>query len=904
MHLLSSNKLPSNKSSCNNSFCNSTSLLYRFGILSLLFCLAGQTLAASLLEANETFQKGDYRQAIEDYQSVDKSDGQAAAVGLSRSYTMIGEYEKAIAACKDALKNFPNSAAIQTQMAEVHFTKGESDRALEILKSVVSGTNATLRSLVMYGEYLQYRGKLDEGAVYLNAARSEFKSRFSANSEDTALAGRAEWKLGNFQGANNLFREATRLDRFNAEAQVWWGDLFAAKFNQAEALQSYQLVLEYNPLHVHAIVGYARQSGNKKALERALFTNPKATDVFTTYAELAMKQNKWDEASSYLNAALPNNSESLDVLIPLVGIAALTEQTKEYDALLAQAAVVRPNHAELYTRVAEYFSNDYRFTEAVEFSRKAIAAQKDYWPAYTQLGTDLIRLGEEEEGREALEMAFENDPYNVWTNNTLKVFDTLDTYVTMESKHFKVRMLPTDAKVLWPYMEPLLEEAWTTLSKKYGYTPEAPVLIEVFNKREDFAVRSIGLPDIGPLVGICFGKVITLISPDTLSANWQEIAWHEFAHIITLQMTKNRIPRWLSEGVSVWEEHQNRQEWGMRQDMDIARAIADGKLYPIEKIDDAFMNAQSDADLNLAYLQSNLVVEYVADKYNFKKLRDLIQAYGTLDTNEEILERVFDKSVKEINQEFSAWLENRVAETNVYVHTEDTADDGPANHHGVRNNSSAVLAELYNHESVKEHMLERIRNEPRDFQAYLQLGIVLFKEEKYTEAEKYLQKAKEILPYYTSYPSPPVVLAQIYQAQNKTDLYLKELEYITKYHQHDFDSPFILAKEAMKKKDYDKARYYLERAAGVDPYRLELHKEYASLADAMKQHDISVREYEIVAELDRTDPVSSYTNLAGAYLRAGQRDQAKHNSLLALEIAPTYQPAQKVLLEVVSNDAK
>ena len=883
---------------------NNVSVVSKFSAGLLVLSLSMPSFAASLVEAIEMFQKGDYRQSIEQFESLDKSDGDAAAVWASRGYAMLGEYEKAIAACQNALREFPNSPTLQTQMAEVHFKKGESDRSLELLKRVVNGTDATLRSLVMYGEYLQYRGKLDEGAIYLNAARSDFNARFSASSEETALAARAEWKLGNFQEANNLFREANRLDRFNAEAQVWWGDLFADKYNEAEALQSYQLVLEYNPLHVDAIIGYAQQSGNKKALERALFTNPKSTGVFTTYAELSMKQNKWDEASSYLDAALANNIESLDILIPLAGIAALKEQTSEYQKLEQRAVIIRSNRAEMFTRIAEYFANDYRFTEAVDFARRAVAEQEDYWPAHTQLGLNLIRLGEEEEGREVLEVAFENDPYNVLTNNMLKVFDTLDNYVTLESAHFKVRMDPADAKVLWPYMEPLLEDAWTTLSKKYGFEPEAPVLVEVFNKREDFAVRSVGLPDLGPLVGICFGKVITLISPDTLSANWQEIAWHEFAHIITLQMTKNRIPRWLSEGVSVFEEHQNREEWGMRQDIDIVRALDDGKLYPIESIDDAFMNARDNADLNLAYLQSNLVVEYIFEEYKFPKLRELVMEYGSLDPTEEIVERVFDKDMKEFNQGFSAWLENRVEETNIYVHNEDTADDGAAHGHGVRNNSSAVLAELYNNDSVKEHMLERIKNEPRDFQAYLQLGIVLFKEELYGEAEKYLKQAKEILPHYTSYPSPPVVLSQIYKAQNKTELYLKELEYIVRYHQHDFDAPFILAQEAMKNKRYDRARYYLERAAAVDPYRLALHREYAALADATRDHAISVREYEIVSELDKTDPVASFTDLAGAYLRAGQSTQAKRNSLLALEIAPTYGPAQEVLLSVIENEGR
>src|SRR5690606_40541705 len=106
-----------------------------------------------------------------------------------------------------------------------------------------------------------------------------------------------------------------------------------------------------------------------------------------------------------------------------------------------------------------------------------------------------------------LELAFDNDPFDVMTSNLLKVFDTLDSYVTLTSEHFEVRMSEKDSRVLWPYMEPLIEESWDTLVAKYGFEPEGPVLIEVFERTDDFAVRSVGLPDIGPLVGICFGKV-------------------------------------------------------------------------------------------------------------------------------------------------------------------------------------------------------------------------------------------------------------------------------------------------------------------------------------------------------------------------------------------------------------
>lgn len=860
-------------------------------------------LAASVLEADDAYQQGEYRNAVKLYRAVEGPEPEQirGAVGLSKSLAMVGQLEEAADAVREAISRHGSEPVLVTQLAEVLFTMGQSSRAMDVLSEVVDSRNVTLRALVKYGEMLQYRGRRDDAEAYFATATAEFNSRINATAEDVALAARAYQFLGDFQDANRLYREATQMDRNNAEAQTWWGDLFAEKFNSAEAMQSYRTVLQFNPNYPPALIGLALASRNKEPLEQALFTNPGSPKVFAAYAELSMKQNKFDEASSYLNAALPNNEEDLDIIIPLAGVAILRDDTEEYEHLEAIANEIRPGNGEFYTRIGEYFSNDYRFKESIEFARKAIAVQPDYWPAYTVLGMNLVRNGEEEEGREVLELAFDRDPFNFWTSNMLTVFDTLDTYVTRESEHFKVRLSERDAMILWPYMEPLLEEAWDTLSEKYGFTPEGPVLVEMFEKREDFAVRSVGLPDIGPLVGICFGKVITLISPDTLSANWQEIVWHEFMHVITLQMTQNRIPRWLSEGISVYEEFQGRQEWGRHQDLDIERALNENKIFPIERIDDAFTLAQSDDDLNLAYLQSYLVVDFVAEEHGIDGLKQLISAYGTHAGTREILQDVFDQSPRQFNQAFSHWLETRMLKVNVFVSEDDASDDGAAHGHGQRNNSSALLAEQYSNDSLKRYMTERIRENPRDFQAHLQLGIVLFKEKEYDEAEKILLEAKEILPKYTGFPSPPLVLSQIYEARGEEKKYLKELEFMIQYHQHDFNAPMVLARHYMDQGDYQKADYYLQRAISVDPYRLDVHQEFAKLAEHVNEPRLRIREYEILARLDNTDPVNSYTRLAEAYLDGGEKSQAKNSSLRALEIAPTYEPAQQVLLEAVGE---
>lgn len=868
-------------------------------VATTLLLLSQQTMA-SLAEADRLYQRGEFSRAGELYLDARDEQSVRAAVGASRSFAMIGEYDRAIELCREALEVVDDDALLATQLAEVLLVTGRSDEALEVLETVVDRRDVPIRALVKYGEVLHYRGKRDDARAYFSAAIAEYSSRTDVDSEQIALAARAHWLSGNHQQANALFREATRADPNNMEAHVWWGDLFAEKFNDAEAAQSYRTVLEFNPNYVPAVVGHARVSRNKKALERALFTNPKSSEAFITFAELALQQNKFEEAKSYLNAALPNNPESLEVITPLAGIEKLRDNEAGYEEWRKQAESIRPDSGEFYSKIADMYANDYRFTEAAEFARKAIEVQPDYWQAYTVLGTNLARLGKEE-AREHLEFAFDKDPYNVRTSNTLKVFDTLDSYVTLNSEHFEVKMSSEDALVLWPYMEPLLEEAWDSMVDKYGFTPESPVLIEVFKNREDFAVRSVGLPDLGPLVGICFGNLITLISPDTLTANWQEIVWHEFVHVITLQMTKNRIPRWLSEGISVYEEFQGREEWGRRQDLDVVRALEEGKILPVERMDDAFLQAQSDDDLGIAYLQSYLVVEYIVADHGFAGLKKLIQAYASHDPAEKIISDVFARNTREFNQAFTAWLENRVAETDVYVHSEDSADEGAGHGHGVRSNPSAMLAELYNNDSIKRHMQERIKKEPRDFQAHLQLGIVLFKEKDYRQAEKHLLAAKDILPYYTAYPSPSRVLTQLYQDQGKNRKYWKELEDLVRYHQHDYESALLLAKKLVEDGDYDRAEHYLQRAIAVNPYQLSVHREYARLADKQEKFATSVREYEIITQLDNTDPVDSHTRLAEAYLRDGRQEAAKRNSLLALEIAPTYQPAQKILLEAVGE---
>lgn len=861
---------------------------------------------SALYRAEQLLLNGSYAAAAEMFQMADGLDRSDGLVGSSKAYFMMGNFQNAQRVVEDAIDDddYADTPLLSTQLAEIKRSLGLSQDALAILREVVDGMgDPPVRTLVQYGSLLRFVGQKEAAFQILNQAVQRYNDGLVFSSEDVTMVALASWLLGNFHDANSLFDEATRANPNNLEAHSLWADLFLEKYNASDAERGYQDALDINNRYVPALIGIARVVGDERSLQRALAINPNSVPALETYGQLLMMNGREDEAQAYFDQVLTLNPESLKTLSILAARAALEEREDEYQRYLAQVEAFSPNNPEFLGDVADTFGNNYLFTEAVEFARAAIEADPEYWQGYTLLGSNLIRLGEEEEGKANLEIGFDNDPFNVMTSNMLKVFDTLETYATLESEHFKVHMSERDSVILWPYLEPLLEESWDTLTDKYGFEPEGPILIEVFENTEDFAVRSVGLPDIGPLVGICFGKVITLISPDTLTANWQEIVWHEFMHVITLQMTGNRMPRWLSEGISVWEEREGRPYWGRDQGLDLVRAAQEDKLLPVASLNSGFSGARNNADLSFAYFQSYLVVDYIEEAFGFAKLVELVDQYGLIKEDADRFREVFDMSVLEFDAGFRNWIEQRVQEINVYAHTEDVPDEGEGHGHGIRENSSAILAELYNNASLKQHMRSRIEENSRDFQAHLQLGIVLFKEEAFDEARSYLEIAHEMLPSYTGYPSPSLVLSQIYEREGNREMQLQWLETLLGSLQHDYGSAILLAEAALAENDYESAAYYIDRAIQVDPYRQDVHQLKAQYAMAVDDAQLAVTEYEVLMNLEISDPVEARTNLAEAYLRNGQIGEAKQNILFALEQAPSFQRAQQLLLESVEREA-
>jgi tetratricopeptide (TPR) repeat protein len=84
----------------------------------------------------------------------------------------------------------------------------------------------------------------------------------------------------------------------------------------------------------------------------------------------------------------------------------------------------------------------------------------------------------------------------------------------------------------------------------------------------------------------------------------------------------------------------------------------------------------------------------------------------------------------------------------------------------------------------------------------------------------------------------------------------------------------------------------------------DLHRRLGDLLYTQKKYGGAIREYNAVVASNPVDKAAAEFNLAQAYFAAGQKDKAQESVLAALETAPGYRPAQRLLLELQRSPAK
>ena len=668
------------------------------------------------------------------------------------------------------------------------------------------------------------------------------------------------WGLEEWEQANAQFRLATQSENSKPLYKVRWGMLLHERFNQSDASDLFHEALAKDPNNARAYLGLAMLGSDDFSPQadafahKALALDPKLADAHEFLANLALENDDRDTAAAEADKAIAVEDDALDAMAIHAALEVLSDRTP--DAWIAKINAVNPTYGEAYARVAHQLELHYRYEDAVTWYRKAIAVEPRLWAAHSALGIELMRLGQEDEPRQQLELSYNNGYRDAATVNSLRLLDSYKNFDTIRDDTTILKLNKSESALLLPYLQPELHTILATYTKKYRMTLPGPVQVEVYPNHEDFAVRTMGMPGLGAL-GVTFGEVVAMDSPSARKPgdlNWGATLWHEMSHVYILTATNHRVPRWFTEGLAVHEEGQRSPEWSNRATPEVILAIRDKKLLPVAKLDRGFVYPDYPSQVIVSYFQAGTICDFIGSKWGEGKLLDMVHSYAKLATTPQAIQQNLGLSPEEFDKQYLAWIDQKYG----------------------------AVAAHFNEWREKLKALAAAAEQK-------QYDIVL-------------QQGPAVLALYPQYVDDANAYELIAEADHARNDAKAEETILAAYEHAGGQKPDVLKRLAALEEnagETNEAIATLERLNYIYPVKDEdLHRRLGDLLYAQKQFDGAVREYNAVIASNPVDKAGAEFNVAQAYFAAGQKDKAQDSVLAALEIAPGYRPAQKLLLEL------
>jgi tetratricopeptide (TPR) repeat protein len=696
------------------------------------------------------------------------------------------------------------------------------------------------------------------------------------SADDHVAAGRAYLLLsrGNASAVRSAlaaFDAAYEKDPTDLDARLRAGELFLDKYNWPDAKSSFEEVLRKSPNDARALLGLSRVasfSGDGPAtalLGRALMANPKLVDARVAQARQHLAAEAYDSAAVAARAALAVDSASLPAWSVLGATAWLSGDSAQYRVALAAVKRLNPRPAEFYADIADALVSHRRYAEGVVLARQALELDSTSVRALGLLGTNELRSGEIEQGRARLERAFAIDPFNLWHKNTLDLLDQLRKFKTTETTHFRIVAPPEESALLTTYLVPLLDEAYDSLSRRYGFKPHGPVRVELYRNHADFSVRAMGIAGLGAL-GVSFGNLLALDAPSSRKRgefNWGSTAWHELTHAFTLGLSEHRAPRWFSEGLSVLEERRARSGWGAGPTAEFIAAYGGGRLRPVSLLNDGFVRPRFGGEVILSYYEASLVCEMIEKEYGPKALTSMLVAYRDGATTPQVFARVLELTPQQVDVKFDNYVRTRFASP---LRAIVAGDSGKA-----------------------------VRG---DFVTAMRSGAAFLQRKQADSARAALERAESLFPDYAGPSSPAEYLAGLANDRGDYKEALAQVTRITTRNETAWDANMLEVQLREKLGDSAGVRVPLERLIWISPYDVDMHVKLAELASRSGDHRTALRERRAIVALNPPDPLEARYQLAKELAAAGDAAAARKELLAVLEQAPSFEKGQTLLLEL------
>ena len=811
-----------------------------------------------LAQAQALFRQGKYSEVISQCETVIRD---AILVDEDwlllkvKSELAIGKYAAAKETINFGLDKHPKSIRLRWIGSTVYEFNNDLKRSLESKNKIASLWKSSswryrdLDNLLVIGRHLLASG--GDPKRVLDDIYSKIKQELPSRPEIYAAIGELALDKNDYELAAKNYAKSVELDSTNPDYY----------FGVARA---------YRP---------SLPDKAKEALNQSLKINPNHVDSLLMIVEQQLSAEDYEAAELNLKRVLKVNPECPNAWAFRAVLAHLNNDPTAEGKCRNRALKYWRGNAEVDYLIGRELSKKYRFLEGSTYQRRSLLYDAGYLPAKIQLAHDLLRLGQELEGWKLAEEVFDADQYNVVANNLVALRDNLSKFATVERNGFVVRMDRREAAVYSELVLELLDEASEQLTAKYGVELQKPVFIEIFPRQQDFAIRTFGLPGGAGFLGVCFGRVVTMNSPAAQGGsltNWRSVLWHEFCHVVTLQKTKNKMPRWLSEGISVYEERLADKAWGDTINPRYREMILGDDLTPVSELSSAFLNPKSPEHLQFAYYESSLVVQYLVEEFCESALVNVLDelSFGT-PINDALRRHAaptnfLDKKFKT----YATKIANDLASSADW-----TKPDEPIN-------DSAGWANW-----LSKH--------PDNIYGLLAHAKSLIGEKNYKQALQALDRFEQLYPETKGAEQAFMMRAVAFRNLGNPEAETKSLEKVLQLDADDVAACVRLLEIYMSAGSWDNVKRVSHRLQGINPMLKSSHQAMARAAEKTADDSSAIRSLNALVALNPFDKADTYYRLAAAQFRQQEIAAAKRNVMLALEAAPRYRDAHQLLLKIV-----
>lgn len=641
--------------------------------------------ADDLDRARAEVTAGKYRAALSTLSKIDKGDPLTLDMLRAQSLAGLGETQPAI----ELLSKYPQSVDANVLAGQIDLDAGKYESAHTRAQAAVAINPDSIPARLLIAQSLDEQGKFEFAIPAYNwflEGQQSFLMRYRAdpnefeNPDDITSIATAIHRWATLTEAyktvpqlndtvlNMFIRVFDVVDRQHIPSRIAAAE-FALSRGDAKNAAKYigpamaRAGRDPRVLRIGIQLGMAANKDDQVRQAIDLFRDADPNSFDAEYWEVILKARaqQWVFATDRARALHAHHPNRLEAIGLRAALEFVIGNEAELPTLMNAADRIAPARSDAHL-IAGTILSQARQTAAAEQLLKEVLKRTPWeTPARHALGDLYINEAREAEAQAVLDEAYKADPYNIKTVNYLRLIVELDKYLKFNTEHFVIYFDADADPIVGDEIGPFLEETYAEVTKVFQYQPPGKIVVQVYPANDEFSVRLAGVPGVENF-GVSFGRVLATIAPRRGTKqgnfNWARVLKHEFVHTINLMQTNHRTPRWLTEGLAVWQEGVPFRFKDVPEEL--YKRTMSGKLFTIRGIPLAFVRPTVPADGEQAYTQGAYLAKYLVSAFGSDSIVKLLNAYAVTKSDDEAFLAATGKPLAEVESGWHAWMKEQL----------------------------------------------------------------------------------------------------------------------------------------------------------------------------------------------------------------------------------------------------